>query len=141
MAVEIADIRAGLATNLETVAESRQVSAYPLTAPTPPSLLVMGFDKIVRTGFGTRSGGGSFEIPFLIQGVAGKATDKGAHIRLDKWLSPFAALNVWRAIESDPTLGGTVSSLAVTECDGYQHITVAPGVEYLGSTWHVQIEL
>lgn len=137
MAVEIADIRAGLATNLETVSESRQVSAYPHTAPTPPSLLVMGFDKITPITFGR----GGYAIPFQVQGLAGKATDKAAHIRLDKWLSPQGSLNVWAAIESDPTLGGKVSQTFVTECDGYQLITVAPGVEYLGSTWHVQIVL
>lgn len=141
MTVEIADIREGLATNLRTISESRQVSAYPLDAPTPPSLIVMGFDKITRTGFGTRVGGGSFEMAFLVQGVAGKPTSKSAHIRLDKWLSPFGSLNVWHAIATDPTLGGKVSQAYVTECDGYQLLTVAPGVEMLGSTWHVTIEL
>lgn len=137
MSVEMSDIRAGLVTNLKTLGETRQVSEYPLTAPTPPALLVTGFDEIVPTSFGR----GSYEIPFLVQGLAGKPTEKGAHIRLDKWLSPFGTLNVWAAIESDTTLGGKVSQCFVTKCDGYQLITVAPGVEYLGTTWHVQIEL
>lgn len=141
MTVEIADIRAGLAANLETLGESRQVLEYPTGNPTPPSLIVVGFDKTIRTGFGTRAGGGSYELQFIVQGLAGKATEKGAHVRLDKWLSPFGSLNVWHAIESDTTLGGKVSQCFVTECDGYQLITVAPGVEYLGTTWHVQIEL
>jgi hypothetical protein len=141
MSVEIADIRAGLQTNLETVAESRQVLQYPTGNPTPPSLVVLGFDKTIRTGFGTRAGAGSYELSFLVQGLAGLATEKSAHLRLDKWLSPLGTLNVWKAIESDTTLGGKVSQTFVTECDGYQLITVKPGVEYLGSTWHVQIEL
>lgn len=137
MSVEIADIRAGLQTNLKTLGESRQVLEYPTGNPTPPALIVMGFDQIIPITFSR----GAYEIPFLVQGLAGKATDKGAHIRLDKWLSPFGSLNVWTAIESDPTLGGKVAQAFVTKCDGYQLITVAPGVEYLGSTWHVQIEL
>lgn len=137
MAVEIADIRAALATNLKTLATSRQVLDTPTGNYVPPSLIVMGFDKITPTSFGR----GGYEVPFLIQGLAGKATEKSAHLQLDKWLSPFGSLNVWAAIESDPTLGGKVSQAFVTECDGYQLITVAPGVEYLGSTWHVQILL
>lgn len=137
MAFEIADIRAGLQTNLKTVSESRQVLEYPTGATSPPALIVMGFDKITPITFGR----GGYEIPFLVQGLAGKSTEKGAHIRLDKWLSPQGSLNVWAAIESDPTLGGKVSQTFVTECDGYQLITVAPGVEYLGSTWHVQITI
>lgn len=137
MTVEIADIRNGLATNLKTVSVSRQVSAYPLTAPTPPSLIVMGFDKLERSAFGK----GSFSVPFLVQGLAGLATNESAHIVLDKWLSPLGAVNVWTAIESDKSLGGKVDDVAVIECDGYQLVTVAPGVEYLGSTWHIQIEL
>jgi len=142
MTVEMADIRAGLATNLKTVSGSRQVLAYPTDNQLPPTLLVVGFDRIVRTGFGNPgSGRGSFEIPFLIQGIAGKPTVKSAHIVLDRWLSPFASENVWGAIESDRTLGGKVSSLSVVECDGYQEILLPGGVYMLGSTWHVNIEL
>ena len=142
MSVEIADIRAGLATNLKTLAQSRQVMAYPTDNQTPPSLIVVGFDEIVRTGFGNPgSGRGSYEIPFVIQGIAGKPTNRSAHVVLDKWLSPLATLNVWGAIESDRTLGGKVSNLSVTRCDGYQEIMLPGGVTMLGSTWHVQIEL
>lgn len=140
--VEIADIRNGLAANLKTLGQSRQVMAYPTDNQTPPSLIVVGFDKITRTGFGQPSRlAGSYEIPFVIQGIAGKPTNRSAHVVLDKWLSPLASLNVWAAIESDTTLGGKVSSLSVTECDGYQEILLPGGVTMLGSTWHVQIEL
>lgn len=137
MTVEISDIREGLATNLQTVAESRQVSAYRMASPTPPSLIVVGFDEITPTTFG-RTG---FEIPMLIQGLAGKATEKGAQIRLDKWLSPLGTLDVWSAIESDQTLGGKVSAVTVLKCDGSQFIQLENGTEVLGSTWHVRIDL
>ncbi len=138
----MADIRAGLATNLKTVSGSRQVLAYPTDNQLPPSLIVVGFDSVTRIGFGKPgSSRGSYEIPFVIQGVAGKPTVKSAHIVLDRWLSPFAAENVWAAIEYDPTLGGKVSSLYVTSNDGYQEILLPGGVYMLGSTWHVTIEL
>ncbi len=138
----MADIRAGLATNLKTVSGSRQVLAYPTDNQLPPSLIVVGFDSIERTGFGNPgSGRGSYEIPFVIQGVAGKPTVKSAHIVLDRWISPLASENVWAAIEHDTTLGGKVSSLYVTSCDGYQEILLPGGVYMLGTTWHVNIEL
>ena len=140
MTTSIKDIRAGLATNLKQVNGSRQVTPYRKTAPTPPALMVMGFSKITRTAFGHNS----FELPFMVQGVAGAPTDESAYIRLDQWLSPFGTggtTNVWVAIEYDPTLGGKVSTTYVTKCDGEQFLQVQPGVEMLGSTWHVTIEL
>lgn len=137
MSVEIADIRAGLATNLNTLSDSAQVSAYPKSSPTPPALLVVGFDAIVRTGFGRSS----FEIPFIIRGLAGMPTQESAYIRLDKWLSPTGAVNVWAALESDKSLGGKVQDVSVMRCEGAQTIQVSSGVEMLGSTWHVVIQL
>ena len=136
MAVEIADIRAGLAANLATLGTAQQVSAYPSAVPTPPSLIVVGFDQIEALTFG----GGAFDIPFTVQGLAGKPTLKSAYIKLDQWLSPKGASNVWEAIEVDRTLGGKVSDLFVSSCDGSQIIEVG-GAEVLGSTWHVQITL
>ena len=134
MSVEIAAIRGGLATNLKTISETRQVSAYRLDAATPPALMVVGFDVVERVGMG------SFQLGFLVQGLAGAPTDKGAQIRLDKWISPTGSLSVWRAIESDKTLGGVVDNAVVLRCDGAQFIETKHG-EFLGSTWHVQVEI
>ncbi len=137
MSVEIKDIRAGLATNLQTLSDTFQVSNYPKGNPTPPAFVIVGFDEISRTGFGTHS----FEIPFVIRGLAGMPTQESAYIRLDQWLSPVGSVNVWTAIESDKTLGGKVQDVIVLRCDGAQTITLTGGVEVLGSTWHLQIEL
>ncbi len=137
MSVEIKDIRAGLATNLQTLSDTFQVSNYPKDNPTPPAFIIVGFDQIVRAGFGNRS----FTIPFVIRGLAGMPTQESAYVRLDQWLSPIGAINVWTAIESDKSLGGKVQDVTVQRCDGVQTITLTGGVEVLGSTWHVQILL
>jgi hypothetical protein len=130
----MAQIRVGLATNLQTLGDSRQVSAYRKQAPTPPSLMVTGFGPLAKTAFG------SWQIEFMVQGLAGAPTQESAQIRLDEWISPLGATSVWNAIESDKTLGGIVNNAIVTACDGAQFIET-PGGEVLGSTWHVQIEL
>lgn len=139
MSVDISEIRAGLEANLSSITGC-QTSAYRIAAPSPPTIMVVGFDQITATSFG-RSG---FEIPMLVQGLAGLPTEKSAQIRLDRWLSPTDATtadNVWAALESDRTLGGKVSTLAVTSCDGSQILTLDNGTDVLGTTWHVLIEL
>jgi hypothetical protein len=142
MSVEISDIREALKTNLDTLTDSCQKSAYRLPNPVMPALLVTGFDLVERVTFGQPTHS-RYSLPFLIQGLAGRATDKGAQIRLDKWLSPLgtAATNVWAAIESDPTLGGIAKDVTVISCDGQQELTLDDGTAALGSTWHVQVDI
>lgn len=139
MTVELADIRTALVANIVATipASVAQVSGYKLPNPTPPAVLVTGWDMIERTGFGTSG----IQIDVLIQALAGKPTDKHAQIRLDSWLSPVGATSLWAAIESDPTLGGKVSDVTVTRADGTQVVTLENGNEVLASTLHVQVDL
>lgn len=134
MSVNIDDIRNGLVTNLASITGCQKLP-YRNTNPTPPSLLVVGFDQIQRTAFG------AYVVPMLVQGIAGAPTDKSAQQRLDRWLSPVGDENVWAALESDSTLGGIVDDVTVTGCDGTQPFVLDNGTEVLGSTWHVQIDL
>lgn len=133
---EISQIRAGLVANIKTtIGSTAQVSPYRSHAPTPPTVMVMGFGEVKKVAMG------SWEInDFLVQGLAGSPTQESAQMRLDTWLSPLGATNIWTAIESDKTLGGIVNNATVTKCDGAQFIET-PGGEVLGSTWHIQIEL
>jgi hypothetical protein len=134
--VEISQIRAGLVANIKAViGNTAQVSPYKSQNPTPPTIQVMGFGEMVKIGMG------SWEIDdFLVQGLAGAPTQESAQMRLDTWLSPLGATNIWRAIESDKTLGGVVDDAFVTRCAGWQFFET-PGGEVLGTTWHIQIEL
>lgn len=136
---ELADIRAGLKTNLETISgiEAGQVHAYRLDNPTPPVLMVIGVEEAVPTAF--RGGGYSWTL--TVVGMVSSLIDEGAQRQLDEWLSPTGAASVWAAIETDRTLDGAVDSLAVTRQDGTQIMTLDNGTQVLGSTWHVQIEL
>jgi hypothetical protein len=134
--VEISQIRAGLVANIKAVVgNTAQVSPYRSESPTPPTIQVTGFGEVLKVAMG------SWEIDnFLVQGLAGAPTQESAQMRLDTWLSPTGATNIWTAIESDKTLGGIVNNAIVTRCDGAQFIET-PGGEVLGTTWHIQIEL
>lgn len=129
------DIRNGLVTNLGSITGCSKV-AYRSGNVTPPALVVTGFG-----GNTERVAMGSWEIEVLIQGLAGKPLSTSAERRLDQWLLPRGTHDVWAAIESDKTLGGTVSSLHVVANDGTQIIILDNGSEVLGTTWHVAIEL
>jgi hypothetical protein len=135
VSVEISQIRAAIVTNIKTtIGSTAQVTPYRSHAPTPPTLMVTGFGELLKVGFG------SWQMEFLVQGLAGAPTQESAQMRLDNWISPLGATNIWTAIESDKTLGGIVNNAIVTRCDGAQFIET-PGGEVLGSTWHIQIEL
>jgi hypothetical protein len=136
----MSDIRAGLAANLRTVQDGTgkpQVNEYRLDSPSPPMLQVTGFDEMTPTAFQA----GGYSIGMIVQGFCATVTDKGGQGRLDEWLFPTGTRSVWRAIESDRTLGGKVAALAVTSCEGSQIFTLRNGTEVIGSTWHVQVEI
>lgn len=136
MTVNLDDIRNGIVTNLAAIPDCQKL-AYRSENPTPPALVVTGFDQIEAITFGR----GGFTFAMLIQGLAGTPTRKSAEQRLDQWLSPIGAVNVWAALESDRTLGGKVADSHVELCDGTQLITLDNGTIMLGTTWHLQIEL
>lgn len=136
MTVNMEDIRNGIIANLVTIPDC-QKSPFRSGNNTPPALVVTGFDVMEPTSFSR--GGHTFTM--LVQGLAGAPLKRASEARLDEWLLPGGAKDVWAALESDRTLGGTVDNSAVTECDGTQVITLDNGTEVLGTTWHLQIEI
>jgi hypothetical protein len=136
--VTMEEIRDGIVANLTVITDCQKLPTR-TENPTPPALVVAGFDEITPIAFGR--GGASFTM--LIQGLAGLSTRKGAEKKLDAWLSPFGDddVNVWKALESDRTLGGTVSTSFVVKCDGTQKLLLDNGTEVLGTTWHLEIDI
>lgn len=133
MSVSIDDIRNAIVNNLSAITGCQKV-AYRSGNPTPPAIVVAGFgESMERVSFKAWT----FEL--LVQGLAGKTLNTAAERRLDQWLLPGGATDVWAALESDKTLGGKVSNCIVTSNDGTQVITLDNGTEVLGTTWHLQI--
>lgn len=111
----ISGIRAGIAKNLATVVDV-QVSAYMLSAPTPPCIHVfpqrVEYDKAMGRGLDTSM--------FTVQAFVGLVSDLGAQQKLDEYLDPAGARSVKAAVETDKTLAGLVSSVRVTDASGYK---------------------
>lgn len=132
----MADIRAGLAANLETLGPGIQVYAYRHPSPTPPTVQVTGLDEMEATSMG----GGSYTLTFIVQAFVGTPSDEGAQRRLDDFLYPTGDSSIWAALESDRTLGGVAHGSAVIRNDGTQLLTVG-NAQLLGSSWFVQVEI
>lgn len=141
MAVEMEQIREALVVNLASIPDC-QKNAYRMENPTPPALLVVGFDPITPETMDDSDGeGASYSFEMLIQGIAGKPLAKSAQQRLDRWILPSGDESVWRAIKSRPDLGGIIEDLDVLACDGSQFFTLENGTVVLGSTWHLKIQI
>jgi hypothetical protein len=108
-----AQIRQALAANLAAI-DSSQTSPYILANTTPPTLMVMPGPP----------GGGDFTEYHKAMGVPGFATktftvrcevalnlDIGAQKKLDEYLDEDGDQSVFRAIESDKTLGDLVQDV------------------------------
>lgn len=133
----LAQIREGLAANLEAGVADVQVSAYLLSRTTAPSLQVSGPQEV---DFDEAFGRGLDRWTLTVWALAGAATDKGAQKRLDAMIDPSGAGSVKAAVEADTTLGGIVDDLRVETCSGYTMYALNDATQlYLGAQWRVAI--
>lgn len=132
------DIREAIALQLRQNIRGLQAQPYVMANPSPPS-------ADVRRGpvnYDEAFGGGTHRWEMLVRVFVAGATDRGAQARLDAYLAPDGDRSVKAAIESDPTLGGLISDLHVTDASGEQTYTVTGSVEPLiGSEWTVEVWL
>lgn len=135
MTATTAEIRAGLATNINNGISNVQVSAYVLSNPVPPVIMVYGPDPVT---YDTTLGGTS-DLTISVFAYVGMATDIGAQKTLDVYLASAGTGSVKAAIESDPTLGGKVDSLRVVSDTGYRQYAMLDGTVYLGCEWSIEI--
>lgn len=129
-----AAVRAGLKTNLSAI-KATQVSAYLLSNPSPPTLMVMAGP----TQFDQAMGRGVDRWTLVVQGITGLASDQSAQQKLDEWRRGSGATSVKAAIESDKTLGGTCQNLLVTQVSGDNIYSPDGKGPYLGCEWTVEV--
>lgn len=127
-------IREGLAANLASIPNLQQ-SAYMLSNPTPPSAEVVPGEVVYDQAFVR----GHDVWMMKVRVMAGAVTDRGCQARLDRFLAPSGPDSVKAALESDPTLGGTVDDLHVQRSSGYQLMGRDGGGPVLSAEWDVEV--
>lgn len=129
----IATIRAGIATNLGTIAGLR-TSAWVPDQINPPIAVV----KPESISYDTAFGRGLDTMEFSVLCIVGRVEERTAQATLDAYCATTGTASIKAAIESNPTLGSAISDLRVTEMRNYTSLSVGD-VTYLAAEFVVQV--
>lgn len=125
------DIRQAIADVIAASIDGLQITPYMLSNPTPPAAHVFPANLDPHKTFGP---GETQEWTFTLQVfVAEAGGDQGAQIKLDEYLR--GPRSVQDALEADPTLGGVVGDLTVTNVSGYRNFVTQGRANVLGAEW------
>ena len=133
---DIAAIRAGIAANISlALGESMQVSPYMISVPSPPCVYVIPdgitFDKaFVR---------GTDELRFVVRVLMPSTSDIGSQQALDLMCTTTDVTSIKNAVESDMTLGATVSWARVTDASAPKLVQHDGAPPYLSVDFAVQV--
>jgi hypothetical protein len=130
----VSELRAGLATNLSTIAGLRTTATVP-DQVNPPIAVIMPPTITYDLAF-ARSGGDEYE--FIVMVIVGRVDERSAQNRLDGYCTGTGASSVKAGIEKDRTLGGKAFDCRVREMRSYQQLVVAD-VTYLAAEFVVQV--
>jgi hypothetical protein len=131
---KIADVRAGLATAMGTIA-GLSTEAYVRDIADVPVAMVGGPDPLE---YDKTFGRGHDDYTFPVMVFAARVSDEDSQTQLDAYLDPFGASSIKAAIEADSTLGGVVDDLRVTGAREYGPQDIN-GVMYLGAVLLVEV--
>ena len=125
-------VRDGLKTNLQTITGLRCYDVIPVSANVPSAIvgqLALFFDQTAQRGLDRAT------VEIIV--IASRMVERSGQDTLDMLLAGTGAGSVKTAIESDKTLGGTVSTLQVTTATPGQ-VTIG-SIDYLGYNYSVEI--
>jgi hypothetical protein len=115
----IAEIRDGIATNLNTIAGLRTTETVP-DNPQPPVAIIqpasIDYDRAMQRGLD--------QYNFVVTVIVGRASERQAQRLLDLYCAGTGSSSVKLAIESNRTLSGTIQDLRVVSMRNYGSITV-----------------
>jgi len=131
---KIADIRTALATAMSAVT-GLSTEAYVRDIADVPVAMVGGPDPLE---YDKTFGRGHDDYTFPVMIFSSKVSDEESQENLDSYLDPYGSKSLKAAIESDPTLGGVVDDLRVTEAREYGPQDIN-GVLYLGAVLIVSV--
>ena len=130
--MSISLLRAGLATNLQTIAGLRVVDTLPDLVN--PPMAMIGLTKVNYNQQNQRS---MAEYTFQVTVVVGRVSERTAQALLDVLVAPSSG-SVKYAIESDRTLGGNAFEVFVPELSAYGAVSIN-GIDYLSAEFSVQV--
>ena len=129
----ISSIRAGIATNLASIAGLR-TSAWIPDQINPPIAVV----KPDTISYDTAFGRGLDTMEFSVLCIVGRVDERSAQATLDAYCATTGTASIKAAIESDATLGSAISDLRVTAMRNYTSLNVGD-VTYLAAEFAVTV--
>lgn len=120
------------------VMDGVQVINQPTGNINPPALVTTPGDGeflTYKTSFD-----GAPVLPMLVIALTSRGQDRASRITLCEFMEFTGTRSVYEAIESDPTLGGVVSSAAVLSATNFGSISFG-GPEYLTCSFNVELYL
>ena len=105
--VTLAEIRAGLGTNLSTISGLRVAEEIP-DNPQPPIAIIALNNIEYHQDFGNGA-----KYNFTIQVIVGRAAERHAQRALDLYVNPYGSSSVKAGVESNRTLNGIVDDVVV----------------------------
>jgi hypothetical protein len=130
--MSISLLRAGLATNLQTIAGLRVVDTLPDLVN--PPMAMIGLTKVNYNQQNQRS---MAEYTFQVTVVVGRVSERTAQALLDVLVAPGLG-SIKYALESDRTLGGNAYEVFVPELSAYGAVSIN-GIDYLSAEFSVQV--
>lgn len=132
--MNIASIRAGLRTQLATIAGLRCYETIPDQFAAPAAIVGMPTQIVFDFTFNRATDRVLYPVRLLVA----KATDRSAQERLEQYLDGSGVLSVKTAIEADPTLGGAANITRVLNAAGLGVYDMG-GVPYLGCEFQIEV--
>lgn len=130
--MSLADIRAGLGANLETIAGIRVYEEIP-DSPAIPCAVI----ELQEVSYDVTFQRGLTNFTFLIHLVVVRTTERRAQRKLDLFIDD-GAKSVKTAVESDSTLGGAAFDCRVTELRDIGPTTIGD-VQYMSARFAVTV--
>jgi hypothetical protein len=130
----ISDLRAGIATNLATIAGLRTGSTIPENVNPPFAIVApssMTYHMAMRNGMTTYS--------FVVTLVVGRADGRSAQNALDSFCSSTGSSSIRNAVESDRTLGGKAFDCVVTGMRNYGSLAIGDNT-YLAAEFDLTVQ-
>ena len=130
--MSLADIRAGIGTNLATISGIRVYEEIP-DNPSMPCAVI----QLVSANYDESFQRGLTEYSFTVRLIVIRVTERRAQRKLDQYIDE-GARSVKTAIESDTTLNGAAFDCRVTGMDNADTVTIG-GTEYMAADFSLVV--